>query len=150
MELDIIPADKALRKKAIIIVVALAVAGVLGFYIVDRYMDSLNALFCTDPKLARVKARTLVLWSLRIGGFFIGVLSGYFISVGIRIIRIGQYPWPGMRVMRDTRIVRGRLAKVLGFLIILLSSVLLVCGTLLAWYYPNKIMEKTGNCRLYN
>jgi len=149
MELDVIHADKALRKKAMIIVAAMTVAGVLVFYLVNSYMDSLYALFCTDPKLARIKARALVLWSLRSGGLSVALVSGYFIHVGTKIIRIGRYPWPGMRVIRDTRILRGRLARVLGFLIILSSSALLVCAALLGWYYPYKIIEKTGNCRLY-
>jgi N-acetylglutamate synthase-like GNAT family acetyltransferase len=147
---NIVLADKALRKKAFIIVAAMIVVGALGIYLVNSYMDSLNALFFTDPKLARIKARALVLWSLRGGGLFIAVLSGYFIHIGIKIIRIGKYPWPGMRVMRDTRILRGRMARVLGYIIILLTSVLLVCAVLLGWYYPYKIMDKTGNCRLYN
>jgi Sec-independent protein secretion pathway component TatC len=150
MEPDVIPADKALRKKAIIIVAATTIAGVLVFYLVNSYMDSLYALFCTDPKLARIKARALVLWSLRIVGFSVAVFGGYLIHMGIKILRIGQYPWPGMRVIRDTRVLRGRLAKVLGFLVILLSSTLLICAILLGLYYPYKIMEKTGNCRLYN
>lgn len=150
MEPDVIPADKELRKKAIILVVAVVVVCALLMYLINAYMDSLNALFCTDPKLARVKARTLIIWSLRTVGLSVAILGAYYIQRGVKIIRIDRYPWPGMKVIRDTRVVRGRLAKVLGFLIIVLSSTLLVCGTLLAWYYPYKIMEKTGNCRLYN
>ena len=51
--------------------------------------------------------------------------AAYLAIIAARIIRSGQYPYPGMKVWRDTRIVRGTRALVRGWTMAFLALGLL-------------------------
>jgi hypothetical protein len=67
--------------------------------------------------------------------------AAYFALFAVRIIRSGQFPYPGMKVWRDTRIVRGTSALVRGWIIVFLA-VLLLGLAVYAAYIPTMMAEK--------
>jgi hypothetical protein len=58
-------------------------------------------------------------------GASLAPFAAYFAMVGARIIRSGQFPYTGMKVWRDTQVVRGTRALVRGWTFALLAAFLL-------------------------
>src|SRR5205823_13951381 len=84
-----------------------------------------------------------------------GVLS----YTALQVLRSGQYPPPGMRVIRDTRLRMGSRAIVLAQVGLVLAAVILLCGlgasVLLMrvsqdprLQYPGPVREAVGGARL--
>jgi hypothetical protein len=68
--------------------------------------------------------------------------AAYFALFAARIIRSRQFPDPGMKVRRDTRIVRGRRALVRGWTIAFLA-VLLLGLAVYAAYIPTMVASQS-------
>lgn len=62
----------------------------------------------------------------------------YFALVAARTILSGQFPYPGMKVWRDTRIVRGRMALVRGWAMMFLAALVLGLAAYAA-YIPTMV-----------
>jgi len=99
---QMIPADPALRRRALWLFLALTVLGTL-------------ALLAVSAHLREVTSRAVMqrwLWGvvgMASGG---GVVFGfYLIQLARRVLHSGQYPVPGQRVIRDTPVRRGQAAK---------------------------------------
>jgi hypothetical protein len=68
-------------------------------------------------------------------------LAVYQILLARRVLKSGQFPPPGMRVVRDTKIKTGGKAKKVAISLIVLSSIVIVI-TLFLVYWPYAL-EKT-------
>jgi len=66
MNIDVIPADKELRKKFIIILVIVILASIVLEPHFEAYMDQISQLSKKDPELAIRKTMLLLKWSLRV------------------------------------------------------------------------------------
>jgi len=127
--LEIVPADPALRRK--VLAVGLGVVVVLLAAIVSgpRLLGSLSALSQTSPGEA-------LLWF----GAFVAPILVLAIVVGLEALRRslatlreGRFPPSGMPMLRDTPVLRGRLAHIIGILGCTLGATLLVVTLLLGW-----------------
>jgi hypothetical protein len=81
-----------------------------------------------DPIEAFRRFQWVMIW---IGASLVP-FAAYFALFAARIIRSRQFPYPGMKVWRDTRITRGRWALVRGwtiaFLAVFLLGLAVLCG----------------------
>jgi hypothetical protein len=68
--------------------------------------------------------------------------AAHFALFAARIIRSGQFPYPGAKVWRDTPIVRGRRALVRGWTIALLAVFLLGLAAYAA-YIPTMVVSQS-------
>ncbi len=62
--------------------------------------------------------------------------AGYFASLGRRIARSGQYPPPGMKVIKDTKVLRGADAARIQGLLMALTGVLVLVGVVGGVWFP--------------
>jgi hypothetical protein len=67
------------------------------------------------------------------------VLAILLASLGVRILRHGQVPVPGAKVFRRTKIVRGRMARLRAYALILTSAMLVP----VSWYLTTNLIEMT-------
>jgi len=127
--LEIVPGDPALRRKVLAaglgVVVALLAAIVWG----PRLLGSLSALSQVSPGKA-------LLW---FGAFILPILA-LAVVVGVEAVRRslatlreGRFPPSGLPMLRDTPVLRGRTARVIGILGCTLGATLLVVTLLLGW-----------------
>ncbi len=123
---EIIPADKGLRKKTIILVIGVVLAAmILGPYL-NGYLADLRQEGQLRPESAYPKLITLMKWVL--GSAALGItLTGVYLSlIASRALKAGRYPPPGMKVIKDTRVKTGRQAKIMAYLLIFNSGALIL------------------------
>ena len=115
---EIIPADKGLRKRTIILVIGIVlVAMVVGPY-VNSYLADLRQEGEARPELAYPKMITLMKWVLGSAALLITLTGVYLLVIALRALKAGRYPPPGMKVIKDTRVKTGRQAKIMAYLLI--------------------------------
>jgi hypothetical protein len=77
-------------------------------------------------------------WVMIVIGAGLVPFAAYFALLAARIIRSGQFPYPGMKVWRDTRIVRSTKARVRGWTFAFLAVLLLGLAAYAA-YIPTMV-----------
>jgi len=141
MDTDLIPADKALREKVILFLVIVVLASLVLEPHFKAYMDQMSQLSKEDPDLAFEKTMLLLKWSLRTVFVALVGMGAYLILLARRTLRSNQYPPPGMRVIRETRLRTGNQGKRAALSLIVLASLLIVVAFFfLYWPYA---FEKT-------
>lgn len=127
--LEIVTADPALRRKALAAGLGVVVALLVAMVSARDLLGSLSTLSQASPAEA-------VLW---FAAFMVPILA-LAVVVGVDALRRslatfreGRFPPPGMRVLRDTPVIRGRMARVIGILGCTLGATLLVVTLLLGW-----------------
>ncbi len=148
MDTDVIPADKELRKKVIIFLVIVVLASIVLEPHFKAYMDQINQLSKKDPELALKKTMLLLKWSLRVVFLLLLSMGVYLSLLARRTFRSGQYPPPGMKVIRDTRLRTGNQAKRAVLSLIVLASILTVVAFFfLYWPYAfeKTLLNKKGS-----
>lgn len=129
-------ADPAARRYALVIMIAGACIGALLIAAFERYRVPLKDWVLADPERAR-----LVL--LAIAALLLVPLLAFAACLwwlGQHVLRVREYPPPGLRVIRDTPVLtagkaisRGRLLKVLGAGLVIATAVLGVLLWRLIW-----------------
>jgi hypothetical protein len=120
--------------------VALTAATVLALSWIGKTLigPTLHAyLSVRDP----VEAFRRFQWVMCAIGASLVPIAVYFALVAARIIRSVQFPYPGMKVWRDTRIVRGRTALVRGWTIAFLAVFILGLAVYAA-YIPRQVTSQ--------
>lgn len=147
MDKDFIPADKVFRKKVILFLLVVILAAIVLEPHFKAYMHRVSQLSKNDPELALEKTMLLLKWSLRLVFVSLLGMGGYLILLARRTFRSGQYPPPGMRVMRDTRLRKGNQANRAAVSLIVLASFLIVTAFFfLYWPYAfeRTLLKKKG------
>ena len=106
-----IPADRDHRKKVVIWAVLFALVGAFSVLALYATFMGLESLAEADPEKALQKLKKILTVITVLNAFASSLFAIYFTSVAARIIKSGQYPPPGMRVLRDTKLRTGKAAK---------------------------------------
>ena len=128
MDKDIVSADKTYRNKVLALCFLLGLLGVLLIkWGVPLGLEYLNHL---DPKTAFLiidVTLALIMLSMVPVGL-------YLFKLGRTIIKHECFPPPGMKVIKDTPIDKGKKAKVKGQILVYISILFMVVGLLGALY----------------
>ena len=126
-------ADPIARRRALIALIVLAVAGVFAYMRLEEWLSQLEA---SDPDHARAALASALLWTSAAMASAIAALGVYFLLLGHRVRRAERFPPPGAKVARDTPVVTGSAARTRALLLQLIAGVLLGCAVVLlamAW-----------------
>jgi hypothetical protein len=138
---DIVPADKEYRKRFIIFLVLIMIVFVVTILSMKSYLDQMAQLTRENPGLAAEKVIVLLKWWMGLGSLPILGLGVYQILLARRVLKSGQFPPPGMKVVRDTKIRTGGKAKKVAMSLIVLSSVIIVITVFLV-YWPYALEKR--------
>lgn len=134
---DIQPADAGARRITIILLlVAVVVCGGVYWLVQDQLREISELAATGETQLAGeelLKVLQLTLVGLTVSGLLLG---GYVVQSSLQILRSQRFPAPGVRVVRDTPIRRGRDAQRLGTLGVFLGGatvVLTLVGAFSFW-----------------
>jgi hypothetical protein len=125
---EIHPADPALRRLVLYIVVIIAAAAVAGVIVFQRWFANVQLLPPDEAWLALLGALS---WTGGVMLLIVIVASVYALRLGAKIKRIGQYPLADARTFRDTLILHGKQARSRGNLLQMIGALLLVLAVLL-------------------
>lgn len=128
VEREIVKADPALRRILIAAGLGIAVAGTLLVMATPGAVAALGALS------QRSRGEAVALLAAFVAPFVLLAATGGVDAVrrSLRTLREGRFPPRGMRVPRDTPVIEGSVARVLGLLGCTLGTTLLVAALLLA------------------
>jgi hypothetical protein len=116
-------------RRAALIVVAIGTLGGAGLILLfETYRTDVAAWIAADDRRIRLVIAALVL--LTAGPAL--AMAAYLWRLGHRTIESDRYPPPGLRVVRDTRVVIGPAARRVGRVVQVAASVLAGGGVLLA------------------
>jgi len=130
MRQTVIPADKKLRNKIILFLVLIAVALILSESYFKDYLEQIEQQSEKDPDLAFRKILFLFKLCVGVVSLLLLGMGGYLILLARRTSKSGQYPPPGMKVIRDTRLRTGDKAKSITTLMMVSSAILILFGFL--------------------
>jgi hypothetical protein len=148
MDQDIVPADKELRKKFIIFIVLATIVAIIIEPYIKGYLDQIEQLSPKNPELAFKKSMFILKVALDLVSLLLLSMGVYFVFLARKTLRSGQYPPPGMRVIRDTRLRTGTQAKRVAISFIAFSCVLIVLAFFfLYWPYAfeKKLLKKKSS-----
>ncbi len=130
MNQGIIPADKSYRRRIISIYVVLVLIGLvlIGWVLplTKAYIEQLEP----ETALRTLKATLVVVF------LTIVPIALYILSFGRKVMQHERFPPPGVKVIRDTKIIEGQKARVRGRLLVVLSLALILLAVIGALYTP--------------
>lgn len=134
---DIVRADRRVRPIVWVVLLIGAVAGTAAVWWIRSSLDELTELARTDRVAAIELFRRRVLPPFVVV-VFVGVAAGaLMLRQGLQVLRAGEYPPAGMRMLHDTPRQRGRTAKVIGMVLaftgFLLAALPLAILSLTLW-----------------
>ncbi len=146
----IIRVDKEFRKKFLLLLILFTAFGASLLYGAQVYSDYLNILYKSDPHTAVVRMIFLFEATFVAISFFLISVGAYCIYLSARIFKSGQYPPPGMKLLRDTRISSGLAAARKAVALVMFSVFFFFIGSFLLYKLPpevNKIFSKPAYSR---
>jgi membrane protein implicated in regulation of membrane protease activity len=141
MNQDIVPADKNLRKKFFIFLGLSVIAVLIIVPYFNEYLEEIKQVFKENPEVAFKKSMFVLKATLSFVSLLLVMTGIYLIVLARRTLKSGQYPPPGMRVIRDTRLRTGTQAKGAGISFIVLSCIFVIVACFFI-YWPYAF-EKT-------
>ena len=159
MSAPIIAADLRLRRRVLLSIVLMVVMGGLVLWRLDAYLDALVILKKTDPHGVAQHVSRLLLLLAACTALLTVSLAGVLSYMALQVLSSGQYPPPGMRVIRDTQLRTGSRATALAQVGLVLAAAVLLCGLGASVVlmrvsqdfrlpYPGPIQEAAGGARL--
>lgn len=131
---EIVPADKRLRRWAILVAVLLTAAGLVVIGVLHGQLQELDKQAAENLQAAKetaIRLTAIVAW---VGGLgFVG-MGAWFWWLGRHINRADRFPPPGMKVIKDTSVRTGSKARTLANLAQLAALLCVVVGTIGMWY----------------
>ncbi|MDZ7620116.1 MAG: hypothetical protein U1E05_24195 [Patescibacteria group bacterium] len=131
---EIVPADPRQRKLAVFLTLGIVVGGVVALWWLHRRLDGIDHLVEENLPAAADKALSLVVKTLMVLGGSLVSMGLYLFWLGTRINRAGQFPPPGMKVIRNTTVRTGPRARLLANLALVSSLLAVLAGTVGMWY----------------
>jgi flagellar biosynthesis protein FlhB len=94
-------ADKEFRKRLIIFLVLIVIVFVVAILSMKSYLDQIAQLARGNPDLAAQKVMFLLRWWLGLGSLPILGLAVFQMFLAWRVLKAGQFPPPGMKMVRN-------------------------------------------------
>jgi hypothetical protein len=137
MNNTIVPADKKFRKQVVItLVIALPVC--MGiFYGFKLYFLQFSS--GPDVTLLIHRVQSMIFWIWIANGVISAWLSTRLVLWAVKTFQFNQFPPPGVRVIRDTKIKTGKSARMLGLLLII--AALIVLSTNLVLFFLHQTIN---------
>ncbi len=117
---DVRKADPAGRRRAVLLLLVGTCVGALLIVGFERYHIPVRDWILAEPEASGQRAKLVLLLLAALLLAPLVVFAAYVWSLGERVLRAREYPPPGLRVIRDTRVMtgeraisRGRLLKML-------------------------------------
>ena len=119
------PTDYSARRKAILLIISVAVVGGLFIVAFESYRSDLANWFLSEPEKIRQKLNWVPMaLTVLSAPVFIGAV--YLWRIGQSVVNAQRFPPPGVAVIVNTPIITGEKAKFRGRLFKFCSSVLAI------------------------
>lgn len=128
---EIQPADPRLRRIVLLLLAVVAVAGAWGLWWLEGRLDDLLYVALRSPQEAAEGILGLAFRLFVLGSLGAALCGAWFFAVSWKTLRSERYPPPDVGVVRPTRIVEGRAARIRGLAGLLLAVFLLVLAVAL-------------------
>ncbi len=138
---DIVVADKSARKRFLIALVLITAAAAVLTYYLSQHIERLKILAAADPDLAMHGLVRLMRIVLLAGVLLACLVGASLIRTALRTLRAGRFPPPGMRVIRDTRVVTGARARIQAITLMVVAVIFIAAQFLLLFYVPG-VLER--------
>ena len=132
MTQQIQPADPVARRRAVVLLVAVGIAGALLIGAAGHYRDGLRDWILADPQAAVGRIRMLLQVTIVLTVAPLIAFGVYALRLGRRVHRDDRFPPVGQRVVRATRIVGGAAAQAYATRLERIGAVSIGVGALLA------------------
>ncbi|MEQ8786022.1 MAG: hypothetical protein RIC55_06970 [Pirellulaceae bacterium] len=132
---DVMKASRPLRIRMLLLFAASAIVAAAVVFAAQLYVQKQITLSSVDPLTAADNVALMVRCLTIAFGVGLAGFAAWFGWLGACILRTGQYPPPGLPVIRDTRIRRGHWAKCTAVAALLYCALLLAVGTYGAWRF---------------
>lgn len=138
---EIQPADRRLRRVAMVLLPAMLVAALVGLSWLRRRMLDLEYTALTSPSEA---AQGVMMLSSRVfvgAALVLGVFGSWYFAVAWKTLRSERFPPEGVPVLRDTPIRSGAAARLRGFVGLFLALLMLLTALALPTLGPQALYD---------
>jgi hypothetical protein len=118
----IVPPDRALRRRVLLGIALFAAVGLWGMLRLEDHLD--QVLAAGEENALERLLHTLQLLLYALAGGLVG-FAGWLLWLSRRVLRAGQFPLPGQRVIRPTPLRTGSRARRLAWGMVLSGLLLL-------------------------
>jgi hypothetical protein len=108
---EIQKADPQARRRAILILTLGTVIGCVLILLLEHHGPALRDWITQDPEKLAARAQSGLLISIALVSVPLLAFAAYLWRLGSRIARAERFPPPGLTVVRDTPVLRGRPAR---------------------------------------
>lgn len=135
------PADLGLRRKVLGALALVALVGCYGVVRLEAYFQKVQLLAKSDLVQAAEKAQRVsdVLFLVLAVGMV--VFGGYLLRLSLRVLKTRRFPPPGTRVISDTKVLQGKVARIYGGTLLVLSLAILVAAVVVPWTAAQKVQK---------
>jgi len=117
--------DKRLRLIVSVAFLAAVAVGAIGLVVFRDWLDDVRRMPLADARRLLPAALAWIGGTAFLSVFLLGF---YFWRIGTRIRAAAQFPLPGARVIRDTALLRGDVARRRGKVMQRIGAVLVLCA----------------------
>ena len=131
-----IRSDKNYRIMVMTLLVGLVVFGTVLILFTNTYIQELQQVAQQAPEQVPMNTGLLLLGITMLAGLPAVGIGTYMAYLGNQIRATCHIPPPGTRVVVDTQVIKGTSAKVRGTVLIVLGSLMILCGLglpIVAW-----------------
>lgn len=132
-EAGMLKADRGLRIRLLLFLALFSVLGTLVIFGLERHLEKIVAASEDNPEQAVREVFRLLRLSAGVGGAGLLVFGLYFTHFSLKVLSSGQFPPPGTKVVRDTRVQTGPAARLRAGAGIALATLLIVLGLAVPW-----------------
>lgn len=134
---EIVRATPGARRKVVIFWIAVLLFGIFVVASREQVVSFVYNGILDVPHSSRTEVlkrlQRLTLWIFAAHMALDAVLSYLLFRVALKILRTDQFPAPGTKVFKDTRVVRGRRARFMGWVYVVAGVLLLTLPAFLYW-----------------
>ena len=126
-------ADQRLRRRVLVLAIVLSVLGLAAIYALEQFLEDIQELAKESPEEAMEQFGAFLSVFLAVVSLSLILVSVWIARFSLKALQAEQFPPPGARVIRDTRIIYGAQARRKAIPGLVLAAILAVCSILLYW-----------------